>query len=136
MSKSGYGFVKSKTFSFQLPNQSSHPIFHPSTKTPLMLLAAAKSIYRLTLAVFPPCFPFGISCPSFERLNASSAYFQPLLSVCISHHTPANFIGFIHVESFITEGSFRFKIILEERMPAALSLMMIVRQGVTAGACR
>ena len=112
MSKSAYGFVKSK---FCIPPQLSHPSFHPSNKTPSISLAAAKSIYFLALAVVAPW---------------RSSIFQVSTPKCIPHHTPTYFKGRIQSVVSSTQGSFRFKIKEELISPTASGAIWMVRQEV------
>src|SRR3569833_2466594 len=94
-SKSGYHWVKLK--SQPLPNQvPSHPLFQPSTRTPLNPFAAAKSIIFFALAVVAPCF---------------GPEFQVARSRCIAHQMPTYFIGLTQLTSPSLLGSFWFRMI-------------------------
>src|SRR3546814_3724358 len=73
-SKSAVGVAKSKSLPW--PSQSPfQPGFQPSTSTPRMLLAAAKSMYFFTCSVVAPC------------LGPVAQLHSPLI---MFHHTPLN----------------------------------------------
>src|SRR5687768_11446495 len=117
MSKSGYGCVKENAFLFAIQSPSQ-PTFHPSTSTPPILLAAAKSMYRFVFAVVAPCF-------------GPDAHVIVLM--CIPHQMPTYFIGLIQSVLGRTLGGLRFKPRTDGTRSPARSASWIVRQGVTNG---
>src|SRR3546814_9090810 len=68
------------------------PGFQPSTSTPRMLLAAAKSMYFFTCSVVAPC------------LGPVAQLHSPLI---MFHHTPLNLPGCTQLTSPSLLGSFR-----------------------------
>jgi hypothetical protein len=106
--------VKSKTS--PLWNQSpSQPRFQPSTSTPRKPCFAAKSMWRLALAVVAPCL---LPLAQVER------------SRCISHHTPTNLAGWNQLTSPSRLGSLRLSSRLDSYSAPAVVATRKVRHGV------
>ena len=122
-SKSGYGVTKSKTASFSLPNQSSNPVSHPSTRTSSNPCSAAKSMWRMTFVVFAAC------------IDGSGMYAQFFAPVIIVHHTPMYFTGCIQLVSSMAHGSLRFSVMREARISAPFPPTIRVRHGDLHGVC-
>src|SRR5258708_16191295 len=101
-SKNGVGSVKLK--SDACATQSlSHPLFHPSTSTPLKPYFAAKSMYLVVFSVVAPR-PSVLSSPGLPG-------FQVYLARCIPHQMPMYFPGLIHDVSEMRLGGFRLSVV-------------------------
>src|SRR5918992_4583358 len=92
MLKSGYGRVNENAFRFAIQSPS-HPTFQPSTRTPPMPFAAAKSIYRFVFSVVAPCF---------------GPELQVIVPMCMPHQIPMYFIGLIQSVVASAFGGLRF----------------------------
>src|SRR5207245_9215260 len=109
--------MKEKAFLFRIQSPSQ-PRFQPSTNTPPMPLADAKSMYRFAFAVVAPCLGPGL---------------KVMVPMCMPHQMPTYFIGVIQSVLGSTLGGLRLRPRTDGTRSVARSASWMVLQGVTNG---